>query len=91
MNPITWAKRIKALDGNACAYCGASDNLQAHHIKPRSLYPEEAYSLRNGVTLCRPCHRAAHGGSFNGTGVCTPLEVDPEAIAEWLSRFKREG
>lgn len=32
--------------------------LQAHHIYPKSLYPDIALQLQNGVMLCLGCHQA---------------------------------
>lgn len=32
----------------------------AHHIKPRELYPELQYVVRNGKALCEKCHNVAH-------------------------------
>ena len=35
-----------------CRACGETIPLHAHHIKPRSTYPELALKLDNGITLC---------------------------------------
>ena len=38
--------------------------LQAHHIYPKSKYPEFAYSLWNGISLCMNCHmHIVHSGN----------------------------
>ena len=34
--------------------------LVAHHIKPKSLYPELKLKLSNGETLCCNCHAEHH-------------------------------
>lgn len=56
---------MKALDGNRCAYCGSTKYLQAHHIIPKSVAPEEANNLENGITLCSWCHHYAHYNGFH--------------------------
>ena len=58
----TWALDVKRRDKWICQICRASKSLHAHHIKPRSLYPDEALDLTNGVTLCIKCHWATHRG-----------------------------
>lgn len=56
-----WAKTIKKLDNNMCKLCDSTKNLHAHHIYPKSLFPELALDLDNGVTLCHDCHWGIHG------------------------------
>lgn len=31
--------------------------LEAHHIRPKAIFPEKAYDLGNGIALCWRCHR----------------------------------
>lgn len=51
-----WAAAVIARD-KACVMCGATDNLQADHIKPLELCSQdEGYSPENGQALCRHCH-----------------------------------
>jgi hypothetical protein len=56
---IEWSAAIKARDCK-CVTCGAETALVAHHIKPKSQYPELKYDLDNGVTLCVDCHKDHH-------------------------------
>jgi hypothetical protein len=56
---IEWSAVIKARDCK-CVTCGAETALVAHHIKPKSQYPELKYDLDNGVTLCVDCHKDHH-------------------------------
>lgn len=63
-----WAKLTKDSCKNKCAFCDSTENLQAHHIKPKSTSPELINDLENGILLCRNCHLKAHGGSFNPVG-----------------------
>ena len=34
--------------------------IEAHHIKPWSRYVKLRYITKNGITLCKPCHRKRH-------------------------------
>ena len=63
-----WARLVKELGGRECAICGATSNLQAHHILPRSQYPDHANDLNNGLCLCRRCHYLYHNGKYDSTG-----------------------
>lgn len=45
-------------DDYTCVECGATDDLQADHIRPLSLYPELGLDLDNLQTLCSPCNKA---------------------------------
>ena len=56
-----WKREIKQRDGDACRACGETIPLHAHHIKPRSKYPELALELDNGITLCGNCHARLTG------------------------------
>jgi hypothetical protein len=47
-----------------CNISMPTSKLQAHHIRPKSLYPEKAYLLDNGICLCILCHmHLVHGGN----------------------------
>lgn len=54
-----WSKEIRDRDGK-CLECGRTEDLHAHHIKPRSTHPELSFELSNGKTLCYGCHKAEH-------------------------------
>lgn len=52
-------------DGRECANCGAGSNLVVHHIVPIS--DRGTNRMSNLTTLCRECHRSAHGHRSEGT------------------------
>lgn len=78
-----WAKEVKRLNGEKCAFCGSKENLEAHHIIMRVENPELSTDLENGITLCHKCHYTAHGGNYTthhykrkiGNFSCTPKEM----------------
>ncbi len=75
MNSRNWRRLILIRDcvthdGHryaACVMCNRINKtyaLQAHHIYPKSLYPELALELWNGVCLDVSCHmQIVHGGN----------------------------
>lgn len=48
-------------DGYKCTECGVGGYLQVHHIKELAKYPELAYDVDNGKTVCIPCHNKING------------------------------
>lgn len=86
-----WREEVFKRDSYQCQFCGTNRSLNAHHLFSYKGYPQFAYDVENGVTLCRQCHSALH--SFY-PGVTTPqqfqdfkeildtLEGNTEVIAE---------
>ena len=58
-----WANRVKERDEYVCQHCnydGLPEEMDAHHIVPKSKFPRYAYDLDNGQTLCKECHMYVH-------------------------------
>ena len=54
----TLKNKILKRDGYKCVKCGNTNNLQVHHIKPRSKF---GVNLENNlITLCDNCHNFEH-------------------------------
>ncbi len=41
---------------SSCAWCGRTNELNVHHIKPQHLRPDLKDVPNNQITLCRECH-----------------------------------
>lgn len=54
-----WRDEVVNRD-KVCQICGSTLNLNAHHIKPFSKYPELRLDPTNGMALCQLCHRELH-------------------------------
>lgn len=53
-----WRATVFKRDNFTCQVCGKrGGHLNADHIKPFATHPELRLSLKNGRTLCIPCHR----------------------------------
>ena len=53
-----WRNDVFKRDNYTCQKCGKHTiDLEAHHIKEQSRYPELIYELSNGLTLCHKCHK----------------------------------
>jgi len=53
-----WREKVFNRDKFTCKECEKiGGRLHAHHIKPFSTYPKLRFSVDNGITLCRECHR----------------------------------
>ena len=60
---VKWAKLVKERDNYICQHCyldGLPEEVDAHHIVPKAKFPQYAYDISNGQTLCRECHRIEH-------------------------------
>lgn len=57
-----WSLAVRERDSYICQHCGESDRrrLHAHHIKPRAMFPDLAFEIDNGLTLCNSCHLKEH-------------------------------
>lgn len=74
-----WSKGVRERDG-ACARCGATRSLEAHHLRPLASLLRQfgitstvdareeprLWALALGKTLCRRCHYKEHGRQYNG-------------------------
>ncbi len=60
-NYAEWRKAVYERDDYTCQECGKKEvYLNAHHIRPWSLFPDDRYEVDNGVTLCQKCHKKVH-------------------------------
>lgn len=39
-----------------CAWCGATNKIEVHHIWPQHVYPQYAHDTNRMICLCRRCH-----------------------------------
>lgn len=76
-----WAKTIKELDGNKCAFCGSIEMIEAHHIQQKAEAETVSTDLENGITLCHKCHYTAHGADFT---------TNNRKISDWRGLFTTE-
>ena len=75
-----WAKRIKQRDKNTCCVCGKQqENMEAHHIKPKSLHPEEGLADLNGICMCHDCHQ-----KYNNE--YTPTKQNAVTLIKFISK-----
>lgn len=65
---LEWRAVVFKRDNYRCQICGKGRCLHPHHIKQLAKYPDKAYDVNNGITLCEACHGVKHGMDFTKTG-----------------------
>ncbi|WP_432613178.1 HNH endonuclease [Halobacillus litoralis] len=87
LNSVRWRKFRKSIahrDSGHCQRCVIkygvvnTDNLQIHHVLPRSEYPELMYEPTNCVTLCASCNRKL------GTNEELDFDFQPGELPEYV-------
>jgi hypothetical protein len=75
-----WSDQVMDRDA-ACMHCGATKNLEAHHVKSfakilkdnniqdrnQARACPELWDISNGLTLCAECHCKVHGRKYTPT------------------------
>lgn len=87
---ILWKVAVFTRDMRTCQCCGnrVSGDLNAHHIKPFSIYPKLRLVVDNGITLCKYCHDTRYAGSFHNIyGTRNNTEAQ---LHEYLAKRKEE-
>lgn len=56
-----WCHKVIERD-KKCQRCGATRNLDVHHVQKINCYDEHFFDVEYGVCLCRDCHREFHDG-----------------------------
>lgn len=55
----TWRTTVFERDDYTCQICNTrGGELNAHHVQSFKDYPELRLELSNGITYCKPCHKA---------------------------------
>lgn len=91
-----WSVQVRYRD-RVCQICGSKERLEAHHIRDKSTYPEDAIDLDNGVALCggdtktgHHCHKTFHilfKGSYGQS--CTRLDfMRFKSMIEWAREIR---
>lgn len=72
----TWRISVLERDGYKCAISGKTEELEAHHILPKSesFNPEKAFDVSNGLTVNKQVHDRIHALVRSGYGFEEAIE-----------------
>lgn len=59
----SWSRAVISRDNATCQMCGATEQLQAHHICSYADYPDKRWDVSNGLTVCFSCHLKIHSAA----------------------------
>jgi len=68
-----------------CAACGATDDLQVHHVRPYHLFPDKELDPDNLITLCG----APHGGCHLWLGHLRDFKAANPFVREDAARYRK--
>jgi hypothetical protein len=82
-----WRRAVFERDAYTCQECGQKGGeLQADHCYPFSIWPQWAFKVENGRTLCKPCHRSTATFCFGSVDLIRRFMPDPEQRAAWYAQ-----
>ena len=87
-NLMDWSAAVRLRDNFKCVKCGLQRHVLAHHIKPKEQFPDLAFDVNNGVTLCRKCHHKIH------IEECSPnpsLSIGPWTLQDHIGKIGKVG
>jgi len=79
-----WRAAVLERDEHSCRECGSTVDVTAHHVFKLADFPEVAFDINNGKSLCPECHKATDNYGRRGGRKDTPT-------AEEASRIFGEG
>lgn len=68
-----WSLKVRERDSFQCLNCSSSKKVHAHHMVSKYYMPKYAYTLYNGITLCKKCHLGYGGVHHKKSKPSSPL------------------
>ena len=62
-----WSLKVKAVYNNKCAICGDPENLNSHHIEPRTSNAVLRWDALDGISLCVTHHKYGKDAAHKST------------------------
>lgn len=62
-----WSLKVKIAYGSKCAICGDVENLNSHHIEPRTSNAVLRWEPLNGISLCVTHHKYGKDAAHKST------------------------
>jgi len=86
----SWTRSVKNRDKHTCTNCGSKEELHAHHVLPKALYPDLRFCVENGMALCKKCHYDEHK-KMKTRKILADTDDEPTAEAKAIEILTAHG
>jgi hypothetical protein len=84
-----WSRVVRLLNNDRCTLCNSNFKVDAHHFVHRNSCWALRWDVKNGIALCRECHRLADTLEFKER-IKSKLDYEYLKNMEIKYRFKAD-
>lgn len=82
-----WRNKVLQRDFYSCILCGATENIEVHHLQRWIDAPLQKFKVSNGCVLCRQCHKKGHKNKGKDFDSSLTLKILYQIKDKYVSRL----